>query len=203
MNPAFRPVPPLSEAIKDTLAVKAESTPLRRLAIEHKVSLQRLEAISKLKAREHQMLKEGKPLQMKYATGMAQMLGVPENSESSVEAVVENVPSVKSPRFAIIPEGSHMTPEEAAKILGRPAPSKTIPSLSSTQAKSSSKDEPVVLQKAPETPQDKPSRWAFSFTDFGRHTPDNTSVLVRETDGALRGATREEARERRRRYQRY
>lgn len=119
---------------------------------------------------------------MNYASGMEEMLGVPARSSKIVEPLEETVPSVKSPRFAIIPEEARMTSEQAAELLGRRPPKDLTKKPSPVKEKTERKEKPLILQRAPEV-QEKPSRWAFTFTDTGRRVPDQVSWRVCEVEG--------------------
>lgn len=59
MNPLFKPVLPLSNAIREKIFQQYTSDPttwtVRKLATEHNISLRRVDAILKLKAQEKQM----------------------------------------------------------------------------------------------------------------------------------------------------
>jgi ribosomal protein S24E len=59
MNPLFKPVLPLSDAVREKIFKQYTSDPdtwtVRKLATEYNISLRRVDAILKLKAQEKQM----------------------------------------------------------------------------------------------------------------------------------------------------
>lgn len=70
MNPLFKPVLPLSDAVREKIFQQYVSEPekwtVRKLATEHNLSLARVDAILKLKAQEKQMMGEVRVKAIKF-----------------------------------------------------------------------------------------------------------------------------------------
>lgn len=195
MNPLFKPVLPLSNAIREKIFQQYTSDPttwtVRKLATEHNISLRRVDAILKLKAQEKQMESQGIPLQSKYLKGMEKLIGVQQSDRNLTEPLIQIQPEVKKPKYQILDEDSDFTPEDAAKVLNRKAFSEVQKSqlIEELRAKGDKwkaveqeKTEVLPAQNSKETNK----RFGFLFVDTSVHG--KKEPMVRQADGTLRSA---------------
>ncbi|KAJ2386726.1 hypothetical protein GGI23_006429 [Coemansia sp. RSA 2559] len=222
LNPWFRVRTPLSDKLKEEiyreyLANPDRVTP-RTLGDKYKLSIKRIEAILKLKAIEHHMVKhEGFVAQKKLTAGMESMMGVTGDENKQREWLFPDTPRVSSPRFHAVPEGEPFTSSTAAEVLGRKPYQHIVDRLSASKpfiinyAGLDPEFAPVVRKKISKAAAmrleelgpvedeilDKDSqvsspRWKFVFIDITKHKDmKDRAVYVREQDGTLKKAGRE------------
>ncbi|KAI9505797.1 eukaryotic mitochondrial regulator protein-domain-containing protein [Coemansia spiralis] len=222
LNPWFRVRPPLSDQTKEQIYKAYLSDPVKNtprvLGDKFLVSIKRVEAILKLKAIEHHMVKHDQfAPQKKLTAGMESMLAVSGNSAKLTEPIFTEKPKVSSPRFHAIPEGETFRAKDAAEVLGRepyqhivdhltaskpyvidyegldpefaPRVTKRVsPSMAARLEKLGPEKEEVLVKD----PSLSSQRWSFVFTDISKHLEmKNRSVYVRERDGTLKKAGRD------------
>ncbi|KAJ1800177.1 hypothetical protein LPJ59_001287 [Coemansia sp. RSA 2399] len=222
LNPWFRVRTPLSDKVKEEiyreyLANPDKVTP-RTLGDKYKLSIKRIEAILKLKAIEHHMVKhEGFVAQKKLTAGMESMMGVADSKNKPMERLFEDTPRVSSPRFHAVPEGESFTSATAAEVLGRKPYQHIVNRLTASKpftidyAGLDPEFAPVIGKKlsvstirrleelgpVEDEILDKDSqvtstRWKFVFIDTTKHLDmKNRAVYIREQDGTLKKAGRE------------
>ncbi|CAO3670041.1 unnamed protein product [Umbelopsis ramanniana] len=195
MNPLFKPVLPLSDAVREKIFQQYVSEPekwtVRKLATEHNLSLARVDAILKLKAQEKQMMGEGIPLQTKFLKGMEKLIGVQHSERNLRETLIEIQPDVNKPKYQIIDEESQFTPEDAAKVLNRRAFADVQKDLLIGESKAKGDkwmvSEKESIEKLPaQNEKESNKRFGFLFVDTSVHG--KKSPIVRESDGTLRNA---------------
>ncbi|KAJ1973240.1 hypothetical protein H4R35_004219 [Dimargaris xerosporica] len=214
MNPAFQPRTPTPDAMRDEIYNVWKSDPIkntpRTLAYQFKFSIQRIEAILKLKVLEKRMEEEGKvPLQKDLTKNMENLLGVrqyiPNRSGGGLvggsEPVTKTIPEVGSPLFRAIDEEDEYTAQDAARDLQKAplnATSGARQSLPGSEPfemvdlvallkQEKSRDDHKVVEKNPALTN---RRWDFMFTDINPKLPvKDRQILVRTTEGVLRHAT--------------
>ncbi|KAJ1667713.1 hypothetical protein IW140_001229 [Coemansia sp. RSA 1813] len=222
LNPWFRVRAPLADVVKeqiykDYLANPTKVTP-RILGDKYKVSIKRIEAILKLKAIEHHMIKhDGFTAQRKLTTGMESMLAVRGTENRITEKTFVETPRVSSPRFHAVPEGEPFTSADAAEVMGRkpyqhivdrltaskpftidyegldpefaPPVGKKISKFAAKRLEELGPAEDEILDKDPKVAS---TRWKFIFIDTAKQQDmKDRAVYIREQDGTLKKAGRE------------
>ncbi|KAJ1911876.1 hypothetical protein IWQ60_009931 [Tieghemiomyces parasiticus] len=213
MNPAFTPRPPISDAQREHIYSIWYKNPdritPRILANRFNLSIVRIEAIIKLKVLEKRMEADQKPLLHDLTRSMEGLLGVPKftqggsssaavNASRIREPAVQFVPDVGAPMFRAVDEEEAYTSADAARSLDRPEPeSNPLAKYDKPFAfidrhellrNEKKKADKVVLSKNPLLTN---RRWDFMFTDTNPTVPaPQRTIVVRETDGTLRQATK-------------
>lgn len=184
MNAYFKPNPPLSNLTKNRVFEMYQSgTPIEKVADLFGVSVMRVNAICRLKSLEEKFKQRNVPIQSKLAGKMDFFLGSVDlkpaegkTPEERYELLKPHLSERLKPYFTILEENKHMSPEEAANLL------KTDPFSPVAPVDKHAKKEEIKKYGKDEK---NTSNYMFIF-----HMGEK--CIVREQNGALRDAKREE-----------
>lgn len=181
LNPFFKPIPPLSNTIKDKifqlyLSDKQTYTP-RRLAEKFKISIIRVNAILKMKSIEHEMVRENIPVQSDLSRNMDILLMA---SDQYSETTRSNISRNIKPFFKLVNEDTNFTPEDAAKLL------KLVP-FENVSVSLNNKAQEVFPDLVDEKVEKSREGVRFMVVDTS-----SSKITVREGNGKLRDASKAE-----------
>ncbi|KAH9837357.1 eukaryotic mitochondrial regulator protein-domain-containing protein [Rhodofomes roseus] len=112
LNPSFKPPTPVSDRLRtqiyDEYMLNPEVYNVRALSERHGISIQRVDAILRLKGLEESWKKENKPLQTGFQVGMEEILGV-----------TDNIKTVRGAAQGSQELGSDATQADAANPVGK------------------------------------------------------------------------------------
>ncbi len=198
LNPFFRPNLPISNKTKNDIHALYTENPKEKtpevLADLYGLSVVRVKAILRLKALERQYSKLDIPIQENLARKMDFLMGSVELTAKANRVAIERYEPLKpilserlKPYFTMLEEDVMFTPEDAAKLLQRD------PLANSKMHHRVDKDAPSLreLSTAKVVAKDpkNSSNFMFMFHVKSSHGKD---CLVRERDGTLRKATKNE-----------
>ncbi|KAI9220359.1 eukaryotic mitochondrial regulator protein-domain-containing protein [Blastocladiella britannica] len=169
MNPLFRPVPPMADAVREqifreyqTAAVELadETRAVTKLADKWRVSDARLRAIVKLKAFEKSQVALGNPLQSAFQKGMERLLRVDSRATSASGARPSAVPPLDTPHvqpiradppyLLALDELAHFEQADALRLLGKKSSdSVATDAATANRAKSAAKKRAAAETVAP------------------------------------------------------
>ncbi|WFD34417.1 hypothetical protein MCUN1_001258 [Malassezia cuniculi] len=123
LNPSFKPAPPIAQSLRDNMWTLHTQDPaqwtVRSLSDRFKISIDRTEAILRLKALESEMEQQGKPLQTELQKNMEHLLGTVRSHAADAETAPDSLPH--PPRGAPYEESAEgsTTPSALAPALRR------------------------------------------------------------------------------------
>lgn len=165
----------------------------RALAVQFKVSIERIGAIIRQKELELELAKQGEIVNKDFVSSMESNLECIETSEESftIKDQIRKLPF--RPTFACVPEGRAFNFQDAKNVII----SKGINVKSSTALNENinvvkqMENTSLIAEKISESIFEK-SRSKYIFVNLNKESSSEKRIVVRDFDGSLRTATREE-----------
>ncbi|PWN94166.1 hypothetical protein FA10DRAFT_264734 [Acaromyces ingoldii] len=173
LNPTFNPPPPLSQAVRDQMWSLHSQNPsansVRVLSGRFGVQMERVTAVLRLKALEHEFVKKGKPLQTPFQKQMERLLGSAQDARSIMKEA-DTAPSSKGANFR-----GPIREEVPMSAQSEDTPSSIAPALAkeATERKERMRTIPTG---GPATKGPAPSKAVVETVDQSRRTRPSLSV---------------------------
>ncbi|KAJ3139063.1 hypothetical protein HK100_012093 [Physocladia obscura] len=178
-NPLFKPVPPLSDTIRqeiyDThISDPNVQTPLN-LATRYKISIARVQAILRLKGLQQRKENYGVPIQVQLTYHMEKLLKA--GGTYRIVEPVRIMPTERlKPVFQFIDEADAISPEDAAKLLEIEPYANVQAKLDKKAEKIFSKDGLAETTSAFDEKKSGKSKFKFNFVDISKVDAKTTHV---------------------------
>lgn len=165
----------------------------RALALQFKVSIERIRAIIKQKELELDLAKQGKVVNKEFVSAIESNLECADTAEeySTTNDQIKKLPF--RPTFACVPEGRTFNFQDAKNVFIASGINVKSPNVDKAIAGSISEIDTSKLNTSVigHSVFEK-SRSKFVFVDLSEKGKSENNIIVRDTEGTLRTATREE-----------